>query len=478
MPSTMTDRSYWTLSAPAEGRPALQDDLTTDVVVIGGGIVGLCTAHELVLAGRTVVLLEADRIAQGVTGSTTGKLTALHGLTYARLRDTHGKDAAELYALSQQEALRQVADLCAELGIDGELERAPAFTYVTDARRAEEVRAEATAAREAGLEASYVTETDLPFPVAAAVRVEDQFLFHPRKFLLGIAEDILARGGAIHEHTRVTRVRELADCRLTTDTGATVHARDVVVATNYPVTLHASVMARLSVLRELVVAAPVDAAKAPSGMYLTPEDRTRSVRTAPYGEGRRLLIVTGEAFEPGAGHVEERYGRLVSWACEHLPGFADAETGYRWAAQDVRSGDHLPYVGHEHPDTQHVYVATGFGGWGMSNGVMAGRLLAAHIRGGPRPAWTDLFDPRRHLPLRDVPAVARAQATVARHYVAGRSHLRCTHMGCELGFNDAEQTWECPCHGSRFAADGSVLQGPATRPLETHDDEYQDGVPG
>jgi nitrite reductase/ring-hydroxylating ferredoxin subunit len=241
-------------------------------------------------------------------------------------------------------------------------------------------------------------------------------------------------------------------------------------------------------------------------MYITPREGTRSVRSAPYGEGRRLLIVTGETFEPGTADVVERYARLDSWAREHLPGFADAETVHRWSAQDNHSADHLPYVGHAHPSTQHVYVATGFGGWGMSGGVMAGRLLAAHIAGGPRPAWTELYDPRRLLPLREMPGFLKSQTTVAGHFVGDRLHIpevdsaagippgsgavvrikgrrcavyrddrsgaysalsaRCTHMGCLVGFNNAERVWECPCHGSRFATDGAIVQGPATRPLQ------------
>ncbi|MEU9997558.1 FAD-dependent oxidoreductase [Streptomyces sp. NPDC050848] len=461
--------SYWMRDTPSPDRPALAEDLTADVVVIGGGIAGLCTAYELVRAGCEVVLLEADRIAGGVSGHTTGKLTALHGLTYARLRDTHGALAASRYALAQQDAMDHVVRLCEETGIDAELERAPAYTYVTDARRADEIRSEAAAALEAGLDVTYGTETDLPFPVAAAVRLDEQLLFHPRRFLLGLAEDLVARGGRIHEHTRVTALREHAECRLTTEAGHTVHARDVVVATHFPLTVHSSLLARLSVRRELVVAAPVPVERAPRGMYLTPEDRTRSVRTAPYDEGHRLLLVTGEACEPGTDHAGERLDRLTGWARRIFPDVGEATPTFRWAAQDVRSADHLPYVGHEHPDTQHVFVATGFGGWGMSNGVMAGRLLAAHVTGAPRPDWTELFDPRRTLPLREFPDVVRAQASVARHYFVARPP-RCTHMGCELGFNELEDTWECPCHGSRFAAaDGRVLQGPASRPLQPSD---------
>ncbi|MDQ8703790.1 FAD-dependent oxidoreductase [Streptomyces sp. LHD-70] len=504
------DASYWMVTASGTDHPPPESDQTADVAVIGGGIAGLCAAWELVCAGLDVIVLEADRVAAGVSGHTTAKVTAAHGLKYARLEAEHGGETAYLYARSQQEAVERTVTLCAELGIEADLERMPAVTYLRDPERVGELKEEAAAARRAGLDASFVTETGLPFDVAGAVRVDGQLQFHPRKFLLGLAERVTAAGGRIHEHSRVTALHDGAHCRLTVESpdggkGVTVHAGDVVIATHYPVFDRTLLLTLLEPRRELVLAAPVTAAAAPVGMFITPEDGTRSLRSAPYDSGRRLLIVTGEAFEPGAGGVRERFERLDAWACTELPGFAEADRVYRWAAQDNDAMDQLPYVGHAHPGSQHLYVATGFGGWGMSNGVMAGRLLAAHIAGGPRPAWTELYDPRRLPPVRDAGHAVAQQASVAGHFIGDRLHTgepasladvargggavvrlggkpcavhrddtgkvtalsaRCPHLGCLVHYNDAERTWECPCHGSRFATDGSVLQGPATRPLK------------
>jgi glycine/D-amino acid oxidase-like deaminating enzyme/nitrite reductase/ring-hydroxylating ferredoxin subunit len=497
--------SYWMDSAPGTPFPALDADAEVDVVVIGAGIAGLCTAWELTRAGKRVAVLEAGRVAAGVTGFTTAKLTALHSLVYDRLRRTRGPEGARLYAQSQSDAVEHVASVAAELGIDCDLERVPAFTYAEDPERAELIRAEADAAREAGLPASYVTETGLPFPVAGAVRVEDQAQFHPRKYLLALAADLTAHGGRIHEQTRATGLTEGSPCRVTTQTGRTVTARDVVVATHYPVFDRALLFTRLSPHRELVVAAPLPADRDPGGMYITPENDTRSVRTAPLGDGRRLLIVTGESFLPGTGDTVDRFERLAGWARERFPG---TEIAYRWAAQDNDPTDTVPLVGPFHPGARHTFVATGFGGWGMSGGVMAGRLLAALLTGGKLP-WADLYDPRRLASLlREAPAFLRHQAVVGRHFVGDRVHgaqadsvadvapgtgavvdvdgrrcavyraedgtvhavsARCTHLGCLVAFNPAERSWDCPCHGSRFAPSGEVLEGPANRPLETRE---------
>ena len=504
--------SYWLLSAAGSPWPPLAPGSRTeaDVAVVGGGVAGLCTAWELACAGRSVAVLEADRIAAGVTGHTTAKVSALHGLAYSRLRARRGREYARLYALSQQGAVEHLAEVAAELGVECELERVPAYTFVEEEGHEDEIRAEAEAAAEAGLDASYVTETGLPFAVRAAVRVEGQAQFHPRKYLLALADDLVRRGGTIHERTRVLALDEGEPCVLTAENGAQVRARDVVVATHYPVFDRALMFSRLQPHRELVIAALLPEDQDPGGGYLTPERATRSVRTAPYpfGEGRRLMIVTGEKFTPGVpglGSVAARYERLAAWTYERFP---DARLVHRWATQDNETTDHVPYIGRFHPAAQHTYVATGFGGWGMASGVLSGRLLAAHIAGGELPPWEKLYDPVRLRP-REAPAMLRLQSAAVRRFVGDRlrpSYVdsvdeispgtgaivrirgrrcavhrtaegelcavspRCTHLGCLVRFNDAEVAWECPCHGSRFGIDGEVIQGPATRPLERRDD--------
>ncbi|GAA0485687.1 iron-sulfur-binding protein [Paractinoplanes deccanensis] len=496
--------SYWMQTTPATAYPALDGDAEADVVVIGGGIAGLCTAWELTEAGRRVVLVEADRIAAGVTGYTTAKLSALHTLVYDQVRRSFGAEAARLYAESQQDAVERVASVSARLGIDCDLERVPAYTYVESPDGLDAIHAEVRAASEAGLAASFVTETGLPFPVAGAVRVENQAQFHPREFLLGLASDLVRRGGRVFERTRATGLDDGDPCTVTTELGHSITARQVVIATHYPVFDRALLFARLEPRRELVVAGPIPASADPGGVFITPEQNTRSVRTAPYRDGQRLLIVTGEHFTPGSGEPAEQWERLASWMRER---FSGTQVAYRWATQDNTSTDRVPFIGRFHRGTDRVFVATGFGGWGMSSGVLAGRLLAASITGTELP-WASLYDPGRIGVTREAGTMMKLQAKVAAHFVgdrlrpsradsiddigpgegaivrvggrqcavhrdaAGDVHAlsaRCTHLGCIVTFNEAETAWECPCHGSRFAVDGAVLQGPAVRPLPRED---------
>ncbi|MFJ3088483.1 FAD-dependent oxidoreductase [Streptomyces sp. NPDC086838] len=501
------DESFWMDTTEAPDHPRLASDTDADVVVIGGGIAGLSTAWELSRTGRSVVVLEADRIASGVTGYTTAKVSALQSLVYDRLRRTRGVDATRLYAASQRDAVDRVADIVEEQRIACDLERVSAYSYAAVPASRPLIEAEARAAAEAGLDVAYVSGTELPFAVAGAVRAEGQAQFHPRKYLLALAEDLVARGGRIFERSRVTGLTEGTPCRVTSESGRTVTARDVVVATHYPVFDRAMLFARLSPRRELVVAAPIAADRAPKGMYITEDEGKRSVRSTPLDEDRRLLIVTGESFTPGTGDPAEGFRRLDDWMHQR---FTVEPTAYRWAAQDNDPSDTVPLIGPFHIGARHTYVATGFGGWGMTGGVLAGRLLTSLIsEGTPALPWAELYDPRRlGSAVREAGSLLGAQAGVAKHFVGDRlgvSHLdsvsqvppgtgavvrvngrrcavyreqdgtvravsaRCTHLGCLVAFNEAETAWECPCHGSRFAVDGAVLQGPAVRPLEVLD---------
>jgi glycine/D-amino acid oxidase-like deaminating enzyme len=481
-------------TTPATEYPTLVEDAGADVVVIGAGMVGICTAWELARRGRSVMLVEATRIASGTTGHTTAKLTAQHTLIYDRIRASLGAATGRTHARAQLDAIEWVVGTADNLGIDCDIERRAALTYATDPDDVDQIRAEVDAARDAGLPATFVTETGLPFPVSGAIRVEEQVQFHPRRFLLGLAEDFVRSGGRIVEQTRVVGLAD-GGGGVQTAGGQTIAAAEVVVATQWPIIDRLKVFTRMTPKREFVVAAPLPVEQDPAGMYITPAGGTRSVRTAPYGDGQRLLIVTGEHMRPGTGDAAAHLQQLTEWIRTQ---FGVEKIAYQWAAQDHNTTDGLPYIGRL---DDHLWVATGFGGWGMTNGAAAGQLLSS-LMDGDHPQWADVVDPARLHPLAEAVELTKAGIAVADHVVADRVRTfgsvadiapgagavvrvggkpcavfrdsdgtvsavsaTCTHLGCVVGFNDAERSWDCPCHGSRFALDGSVLQGPAVSPL-------------
>ncbi|HEY0450063.1 FAD-dependent oxidoreductase [Actinophytocola sp.] len=490
-------RSLWIDTTPAPDRSSGSLPTEADVVVIGAGIAGLTTAYLLAEAGRPVLVLEASTVGGGVSGHTTAKLTAQHGLIYRRLSEQKSLADAAAYGAHQLAALNWVAATARSLGIDCELERSAGYVYTTDPARRDTLRAEADAARAAGLPASYTDSVDLPLPVAGAVRFADQARFHPRRWLLGLAERFEALGGRIIEGVRATGVRSGRPAVVRTTAGV-LRANQVVVATHYPFLDRGLFFARLDPVRDLVVAGPLPTGLALSGMYLD-ADTHHSVRLAS-ASGEPMLVVGGEHYRVGDSvDVRARYVRLAEWAREHL-GLTDLR--YRWSAHDMSTVDGVPYVGRYHPGSRNLWVATGFGQWGMTGGTAAGLLLRDLVLERPN-ELADLYDPNR-LSLHAVPSLASDNLTVAKH-LAG-DHLRalvstdlaelspdegvvtragatmvaayrstagelmcvsarCTHLGCLVAFNNAERSWDCPCHGSRFAVDGSVLQGPAVRPL-------------
>jgi glycine/D-amino acid oxidase-like deaminating enzyme/nitrite reductase/ring-hydroxylating ferredoxin subunit len=501
MPPTLPGRptSVWMDTAPHTTYAPLDAPLTVDVCVVGGGILGLLAADLLKRAGRTVALLEADRVATGVTGYTTAKITALHGLIYDQVRSRFGEEGARHYAEANDAGLSLIADRVAEDGIECDFRRRPALTYAEDEGDLDALRKEVDAARAAGLAAELVRDVDLPWEVAGAVRLGDQAEFHPRRFLLAVADSLSGGGSHVFERTRVTAVDDGDPCRVGTDGGAEVTAGAVVIATHYPTLDRGLFFARLAAERSYALGIRARG-RTPQGMFLSTESPSHSVRATPY-DGGELLIVGGESHKTGTSDPVERYAALEAWARER---FDVASVEYRWSAQDAMPVDGIPYVGKLSPIARRVWTASGFKKWGITNGAAAAIMLSDAILERENP-WAATFDSNRFKPAASTPALLKEGLSVGAHFFGDRlappdarsldqlapgtggivkidgdrvAAFRdddgvvhavspiCTHLYCQVAFNAAERSWDCPCHGSRFATDGTVIQGPAVSPLE------------
>jgi glycine/D-amino acid oxidase-like deaminating enzyme/nitrite reductase/ring-hydroxylating ferredoxin subunit len=500
MSGVSTPRSLWIETTPDTSYEALAEGLAVDVAVVGGGIAGITAAYLLNEAGKSVAVIDAKQIVQGATGYTTAKVTAAHGTTYTQVTKSFGRDAARTYAEANQAGLDFITRLVEELGIECDFERKPNYVYCESSDERQQIASEVEAARDAGLAAQLVEETPLPYPVECAFRLDDQAQFHPRKYLLPLAGRVAGNGGHVFERTRVLDVTGSARLTLRTDRGE-LTAGDVILASHLPFLDRGLFFAKAHPKRSYAVAARIGPSQDPDGMYINAGRPTRSVRTARDGDGL-LLLLGGEGHAVGAEpETDARYRALEEFGRRHW------ETDvfpYRWSTQDYIPVDGLPYVGRLTRRGHHVYVATAFKKWGMTNGTAAAMILSDLVLGRENP-WAALFDAKRVKPLASASRFVRENAAAARHFVGDRLQrgkeaelaelstgegrlLRvggrktaayrdddgtlhalspvCTHMGCHVTWNAAERSWDCPCHGSRFAGNGSVIQGPATRDLE------------
>jgi glycine/D-amino acid oxidase-like deaminating enzyme/nitrite reductase/ring-hydroxylating ferredoxin subunit len=496
---TETPGSLWTHTAEGREFPPLDGSLAVDVAVVGGGIAGLSIAQLLVEEGLDVAVIDAGRVGRGVTAGTTAKISSLHGLTYAKLESSFGEEGARIYGEANEAGLRHLAATADALGIECDLRRKPNYTYADSPDDLGEIEDEVEAARRAGLPASYVDDVPLPFDVAGAIRFDDQAEFHPLKYLAGLVHWLSERGCRIFEHTVATGVSDGAPATVETTRG-TVRAEHVVVATHFPFLDRGLFFARVHPERSYAVAGSV-AGPVPEGMFLSAGQPTRSIRFHP-GAGGELVLVGGEGHKVGqGGPTAERYAALEEFAREH---FGVESVEYRWSTQDNMPLDDVPYVGALSHLSRRLYVATGFKKWGLAHAGAAAMILRDQLLDRHNP-WASLYDATRLGPLSSLAPFVKENLNVAFHFFADRitrrslasaSDLepgegrvlarrerqvavsrdtdgslravsaRCTHLGCIVDWNDAERSWDCPCHGSRFAPDGAVLQGPATQPLE------------
>lgn len=425
--------SVWSDTSSRPHFECLSGDVKTDVLIIGGGIAGILCAHALEKSGVSYILVEADRICNGITKNTTAKITFQHGFIYDGLIKKFGIEKAKMYLEANKLAVERYAELCKT--VDCDYEERDSFVYSLNNSR--KIEREVAALNKLGIPARFASSLPLPFEVSGAVKVSHQAQFHPLKFAYSIAKDL-----NIFENTKVL---ELTPKGALTNRGK-ISADKIIVATHFPIlNKHGSYYLKLYQHRSYVLA--LENAPNVGGMYIDEAKKGMSLRNY-----QDLLLVGGGSHRTGkkGGNWQE----LSDFARRYYP---NAKEAYRWATQDCMSLDGVPYIGEYSKNTPNLYVATGFNKWGMSSSMAAASILADMIN-GKKNQYSEVFSPSRTV-LHPQLAVNAAEAVVN---LATPTVPRCPHMGCALKYNKQEHSWDCPCHGSRFTENGKLIDNPST----------------
>jgi glycine/D-amino acid oxidase-like deaminating enzyme/nitrite reductase/ring-hydroxylating ferredoxin subunit len=478
----------------------LNEDLTVDVALIGAGIAGITSAYLLSKEGLKVAIIEARSVLNGTTAHTTAKLTAQHILIYDHLIKYFGEEKAKLYYEFSSNAIPFVENISREKGIDCDFKRQDAYVYAVTDKYAKNIEKEWTAYQKLGIKGDLKDTIPFNLQIKNTIKMADQAQYHPLKFLRGLLNEAIKQGCKVFQNTTAVDLEEEGiGPKVITKDGFKINCNHVIIATNYPFYDKPGLYsARMYAQRSYIIGIKTDQ-EYPGGMYISADTPTRSLRHTPLNEGN-LLIIAGGSHKTGQDiNTLKYYNELQDYA-EKLFGVRDYT--YRWSAQDYITLDRVPYIGPITQDKQHILVATGFNDWGMANGISSAHLLADYVLNRDNP-YKEVYSPSRFDANPDLLAALTTNADVALHHITskvkfvskGPGDLRngegsvvkhkgkkagaykdeignlyivdttCTHCGCECQWNEAEKSWDCACHGSRYSYEGDVIDGPGVHGL-------------
>lgn len=498
----MTNHSIWLETYDYENHPSLTQDIAVDIAIIGGGITGITTALELLPSGKEIAIFEAEKIASGTTSYSTANLYAPVMQSHHTITSKFNQQAVNTIIQSRSHAIDYIESTIRKLNIDCHFYRRPLYLFTHDNKKIKWLEKEMTILQMAKISIKEISSFPLDINALKIIKLEDQARFNPYIYVNEIATYLASKGCKIFENTSITKIEENKNQCILYANGKKIVARKVVMATHIPKGINLKQMLTFP-YRSYVVGIKHNNQYQPGHFWDLDSMNSISVHNVFSNENDILLIAGSnhKVGQPRLSSYNQHYEELEKYAKQH---FKTENIHYRWSAQHYQSADLVPFVGLAHRFSKHLYMATGFATDGLTYGTVAGILLSDLLQDKPN-SWHDLYDTKRFKPIAIAQKMIKENVNVTCRYIkdnlcpASRkpgSELKpdeasiikidgkkcaayrdnennlhvvsaiCPHMQCVVNWNEAEKTWDCPCHGSRFSVDGKVIEGPAFHPLE------------
>lgn len=488
--------STWIKETKLKTYPHVENDIHTNTLIIGAGLTGLTLGYYLSKAMNDFIIVEADHIGAGASGRNTCKITAQHGRIYQDLIQKHGYDTAKKYYTAHKEAIDSIEEIIKEHAIDCSFMRCDSCIFTQDETNISQIQDEYQAYLDLGIEGEYIQEWKYPIPIAAGIRMHHQAKFQPVKYMQGLADILSEKNIPIYTHSPVTSIIQKEDGYIAFCNHRKIYANRIVQATQLPFyDRHQFFFSRVHPSQNSLAAAHIQE-DLPEDMIINIDDPLISYNTISSTQGRWLVI----------GGNETRTAK----ACDKPDAFVmDAQKQFHlqstdavWTSQDYQSFDHLPLIGCLQKHNDHLLIAAAFNKWGNTTSNIAGKLLCAYLL-HQESQYMDLFDPHRFTSIFTLDFV-KENATIAYEFIKSKfkdpddeypminqgkvimidDHpygvyrdeqdelyivdIVCPHLGCTCTFNEADKTWDCPCHASRYSYTGEIIKGPSTHKLNAY----------
>ena len=498
--------SYWVESTPKTNYPSINKNLNTDVLIIGGGITGIATAYELSKnSSLDITIVEASKMAMGVSANTTAKITSQHGLFYNYLINSYCIDTAKKYLLSNEEAIKNISNIIKSENINCDFCMQDSYVYTCEKQNVSKILDEVIAVSSLGFDVSFEKKCPLPFSIEGAIKFSNQAEFHPRKYLLSLLSILEKRNVTLFENSIVNDIKHVNNKYEIFVNGYKITTKYLVMATHYPIKNFPGIYF-IKMYQDSSYAIGVDIGNNVfDGMYISCDEPTFSFRNTVYENGKKLLIVGGSTHKTGdtSVNIDASYNNLENYIKNIYP---KAKIKYRWMTEDCISLDKIPYIGDFSKFLPNMYVATGYKKWGMTTSHVAAKIISDKILERKNP-YEDIYTATRLEPIKNNKefgnmlkqsayslAINKLTPPIKSYkelendsggvvdYKGKKLGIYknqdgkmfavipyCKHLGCELSWNNLEKTWDCPCHGSRYDYLGKIITEPTTENLEIYE---------